>query len=111
MHHPPTVEPAISQTPVKTVTSEEENTLKELESKLEHLRGNYTGLQREFIQLNAECEDMDTLLKDMRAALFNLRIGIQQFDDYEVQPLNETTMALNELKNRLQQYSNEAEGN
>jgi hypothetical protein len=75
---------------------------------LESLRQRYIALQRDYLQVATECRDMDALLKDMRSALFNLRVAIQSFEDYEISPLSETTNILNQYKGRLRECSDEA---
>lgn len=82
----------------------------DLDRTLQRLRNQYAALHADYIQYASECRDMDALLKDMRTSLFNLRVAIQSFDDYEIQPLSETTQILNQYQSQLQHYGQEAEG-
>jgi hypothetical protein len=54
---------------------------------------------------------MDTLLKEMRSAMFNLRVALQSFEDFEILPLSETTYVINQLQMKLQECSQNAQGN
>ncbi len=81
-----------------------------LDKTLDRLRTQYQALQADYIHYASECRDMDALLKDMRTSLFNLRVAIQSFDDYEIQPLSETTQILNQYQSQLHRCGQEAEG-
>lgn len=67
-------------------------------------------LQRDYLQLSTECRDMDTLLKEMRSAMFNLRVALQSLEDYEISPLSETTYMGHQYQLKLQQCIQNAQG-
>jgi hypothetical protein len=95
----------------RTWKSAQSSEMNDLDQTLQRLRSHYTVLHSDYIHHAAECRDMDTLLKDMRTSLFNLRVAIQSFDDYEIQPISETTQIVNQYLSQLRHYGQEAEGN
>lgn len=72
------------------------------------LRAKYHNLYAEQRLLQQATKDADALLKDMRAALFTVRIGAQAFDDCEVQPVVDSVEMLVTQKQRLASFCSEA---
>lgn len=74
------------------------------------LRQKYASISSEYLALVSECELMDKLLKDMRSALFTLRVGAQTFEEYGVQPIEETLASMSQQKSHLNELCKEASG-
>jgi hypothetical protein len=53
-------------------------------------RERYMELQSACQRAQGNCDDGDALLKDMRSALFNLRVNSQVIEEYEIQPLSKS---------------------
>jgi hypothetical protein len=81
----------------------------ELTKTLEKLREKYLMAQGEYLHLSSECRDMDTLLKEMRNAMFNLRVALQSLEDFEILPLSDTTYMITQYQQKLQQCQQDAE--
>jgi hypothetical protein len=82
----------------------------ETDAQLAALREQYLSLQAENRVLADSCRDTDLLLKDMRAALFTLRVGAQAFDDGDIQPIAETVGNITQNREKLLQLCVEANG-
>lgn len=80
----------------------------EQEAELAALKQQYTTLQESNTKLASDVGDAETLLREMRASLFNIRVGAQVLDEKLVQPLTETLAALSEKKNALTSLCNRA---
>lgn len=104
----PVPAPVVSSSSSSANSSAKDNAHNEMDRTLESLRQRYIVLQKDYLQVATECRDMDALLKDMRSALFNLRVAIQSFEDYEISPLSETTNILHQYKARLRECSDDA---
>lgn len=87
-----------------TIQSQLDNITNEVES----LRTKYLEVYSEHTRLLNECSDNDLLLKDMRSALFHLRVGSQVLDEYDVQPLDDTIKSILEGKQALANLSSRA---
>ena len=72
------------------------------------VRERYIELQASCQKLKGDCDDGDALLKDMRSALFNLRVGSQVLDEYEVQPLSKTAIDITQQKESLDELNKKA---
>lgn len=84
----------------------------QLDQTLETLKRDYLKLHQDYSRIVAECQDMDALIKDMRETSFSVRLRIQEMDQQmEQQSLAESTTALGDIRARLQECCNEAEGN
>jgi ribosomal protein L29 len=99
-----------SSSPSVHVGLHKDKILKELDQMLQDLKSQYLALQVEYVQHASECRDMEALLRDMRTSLFNLRIAIQSFDDYEIQPIADTTQVLKQYQTKLQHYARDSQG-
>lgn len=68
---------------------------------VEMLRQKYLNAQAEHNRIEQECLESEQLLKDMKSALFNLRVGAQILDEYQVKPISEKADTLNQKQARL----------
>lgn len=92
-------EPGISQPmPVQKSYSKQ---LEELDKEISAIKARYLETHQRHRTLLNECGDNDRLLKDMRSALFHLRVGAQVLDENNLQPLEETVRAIVEQKEHL----------
>jgi hypothetical protein len=80
------------------------------DEQLSTLRQQYLQLQAENRTLADSCRDTEVLLKDMRSALFTLRVGAQVFDDVELQNIAETVAYITHNKQQLEKMCAEATG-
>ena len=62
---------------------------------LDNLRSKYMAIQSQHNILKHECDQGEVLLKDMKQAMFNLRVSQQVLDEYNVTPLSSTVTELN----------------
>lgn len=97
-----------SQNAESTASSSSSKISTETDEELNTLRKQYLALQAEHRELADNCRDTDLLLKDMRSALFTLRVGAQAFDD--IQPIAETVANITQNREKLQQMCIEANG-
>lgn len=74
-------------------------------SELEQLRQKYMTLRSQCLDLSASIKAANLFLTDMRASLFQLRVGAQVLDDLQVQPLAETMATLTQQKISLQELT------
>jgi hypothetical protein len=79
-----------------------------LTEELERLREKYLLIRQTHAMLSNECRNADLLLKDMRGALFALRIGAQALENHQVQPLNEAWAIMEQHKQKLSDLSRRA---
>ena len=80
-----------------------------VDSDLMTARERYMELQSACHKVQGSCEEGDALLKDMRSALFNLRVGSQVLEEYEVQPLSKSYQELSEKSGDLEDLAKRAE--
>jgi hypothetical protein len=80
------------------------------DEELSTLRQQYLHLQAENRTLADSCRDTEVLLKDMRSALFTLRVGAQVFDGVELQNIAETVAYITHNKQQLEKMCAEATG-
>jgi vacuolar-type H+-ATPase subunit I/STV1 len=76
-----------------------------LTEEVHKIRAKYLSLLEMRERLSNECSDNDRLLKDMRSALFHLRVGAQVLDEHSLQPLDETVKNLMDEKESLIELS------
>jgi hypothetical protein len=76
----------------------------------EFLRNRYLALVAENKRLSDECLQKDQLLTDMTSALFNIRVGKQALDLYDVNPLGDTVEGIREHCAQLEELSRRANG-
>jgi hypothetical protein len=69
----------------------------------------YMELQSACHKVQGSCDEGDALLKDMRSALFNLRVGSQVLEEYEVQPLSKSFQDMAEKSGELEDLTKKAE--
>jgi hypothetical protein len=81
-----------------------------LSMEVESLKDVYTSRREELVKLSNGCKDGDLLLKDMRKALFTIRVGAQTLDECNVQPLSETVATLEQYEQTLRALSVRANG-
>jgi len=80
------------------------------DEQLQSLRVQYLTLQSELLGLVDSCRDTDLLLKDMRSALFTLRVGAQAFDEGDIQPIAETVANITQNREKLLKMCDDANG-
>lgn len=73
------------------------------DAELAALREKYLEVHSEYCRLTLECADYAVLLKDMRNALFQLRVSAQVFDDYSVMPLADTVAQVTQQRANLEE--------
>ena len=78
--------------------------LDSISSKLEELREKYVSLRTQYNDLSASTKIAALQYEDIRAALFQIRVGGQVLDEYNVQPLAETMATLKQQKVALQEF-------
>ena len=76
--------------------------LDSVSSKLEELREKYLNLRIQYNDLSVSTKTAALQFEDIRAALFQIRVGGQVLDEYNVQPLAETMATLKQQKVALQ---------
>lgn len=81
-----------------------------LSMEVESLKDSYISRREELVKLSNGCKDGDLLLKDMRKALFTIRVGAQTLDECNVQPLSETVATLEQYEQTLRALSVRANG-
>lgn len=80
-----------------------------IDSDLMKARERYMALQSACHKVQGSCDEGDALLKDMRSALFNLRVGSQVLEEYEVQPLYKSFQEMAERSGDLEDLTKKAE--
>jgi predicted nucleic acid-binding Zn-ribbon protein len=83
--------------------------LEELDKEIGTIKARYLETHHRHRSLLNECGDNDRLLKDMRSALFHLRVGAQVLDENNLQPLEETVRSIVEQKEHLTALTARAE--
>ena len=79
-------------------------------SEAETLRSRYAQLMEENRRLNSECSKKEQLLADMTSALFQIRVGAQALDMYDVNPLGDTVESIRERCLQLEDFTRRATG-
>lgn len=77
---------------------------------LEELRAKYWRSRRELGLLQESCRDTEAMLKDMRSALFTVRVAAQALDEADISALPEVTATLNQQRDTLTHLCNSAKG-
>jgi len=85
----------------------ESSSLEHVTAEVEQLRAKYAELQSIYTALSTESRDGDLLVKDMRAALYAIRVGYQSFDE---QQLPEIIASMNRDKQKLEELCHRATG-
>lgn len=95
--------PRIEQDSTITVPTQKSfsKQLEDLDKEISTIKARYLETHQRHRALLSECGDNDRLLKDMRSALFHLRVGAQVLDENNLQPLEETIRAIVEQKEQL----------
>jgi hypothetical protein len=75
--------------------------LEKTTSELNAVRQKYLETQAQNNRLKLECEEAELLLKDMRSAMFNLKVGSQVLDEYSTGPFQSTMVGLGDKKVEL----------
>ena len=88
--------------------SAEQDEFNECTEEVERLREQYQSIRQTYGMSSSECRNADLLLKDMRGALFALRIGAQALENHQVQPLNEAWAIMEQHKQKLSDLSRRA---
>jgi hypothetical protein len=81
----------------------------ETDAHLLELRRRYLELQAELRSVADSCRDTDALLRDMRSALFTLRVGAQAFEEGDMD-VAESMGEIAQNRNRLLELCAEANG-
>ena len=89
-------------------SSQSSSELEQLTEEVERLRAKYVTLRQNHAALSSECRNSDLLLKDMRGALFSLRLGAQALENHQVQPLMESWAAVTQHRQSLLDLSTKA---
>lgn len=76
----------------------------------ELLRRRYLNLVEDNKRLSDECLQKNQLLADMTSALFQIRVGKQALDLYDVNPLGDTVEGIREQCAQLEEFSRRASG-
>lgn len=82
----------------------------EIEAQLEEAKQRYLQAQTDYVKVTTESRDMDKLIKEMRNALFTLRVASQSFEELDSQSLDDAAVTIRMTKNKLEQYCEEATG-
>jgi hypothetical protein len=80
------------------------------DEQLQQLREQYLSIQADLREVTDSCEDTDLLLKDMRSALFTLRVGAQAFDEVDIHPIADTVANAIQHRDKLLLLCKEANG-
>jgi hypothetical protein len=72
-------------------------------------RERYMELQSACQRVQGNCDGGDALLKDMRSALFNLRVSSQVIEEYEIQPLSKSVAEMSEKTKELEALTAQAD--
>ena len=91
-----------------SAVSESRQSLEEVCVQVDGLRKTYLDAQAQHNLLKYECDESEKLLKDMKTALFNLRVGSQVLDEQSVRPISGTTEALNKRRTKLDEVCQKA---
>lgn len=82
----------------------------EIEAQLGEAKQRYLQAQTDYVKVTTESRDMDRLIKEMRNALFTLRVASQSFEELDSQSLDEAAATIQMIKNKLEQCCEEATG-
>ena len=84
----------------------------DLPGELDKAKEKFMSLREKYRQLKIEHRENEHLLMDMKAAMFNLRVGqqVMDMDAYDVQPIRETITNLCARKNELEQLIQRVDG-
>ena len=84
--------------------------LEVLTAEIDGLKARYLDLRAAHSRLSNECRDADLLLKDMRNAMFHLRVGSQVLDENNIQSLEDSVASLTQYRLALTKLTKTAEG-
>lgn len=85
-----------------TSAAASKQSLDNVAQELENTRQKYMMALEKKNRLASECDQCDALLKDMRSALFTIKVGSQVLEEYSVAPLDETISAIEQKQVALQ---------
>ena len=74
----------------RTSTLGSKQSLDKVTKELEQTRHKYLAMLAQKDRLSMECDQGDELLKDMKSALFTMKVGSQVLEEYAVAPLDTT---------------------
>jgi len=77
---------------------------------VEALKAKYSELQDDCSRLAEETNNLDSLLKEMRSALYNVRVAAQSLESKDQSNLAETVASLNNQKTALSALTRKAKG-
>lgn len=81
-----------------------------LEAQLAAMKDKAVQAERDYLTMANKCRDMDHLLKEMRNALFTLRVASQSFEELGSHNLDEAAALIQQYKLKLQQCTEQANG-
>ena len=98
--------PPESSTSTQNISAE----LETLTSEIDSLKIRYLDLRQSQNKLSAECRETDLLLKDMRHAMFRLRVGSQVLEEHNIQNLADSMSSMVQYRQTLNKLTQNAEG-
>lgn len=84
--------------------------LVELEKEIANKRALYQKARREYQQVTSNSQDMNSLIKEMRNALFTLRVASQSFEELGSHSLEDATATIQQHRMRLLQCMEQGKG-
>ena len=91
-------------------SSGEDASLEEITAEVDKLRAKYHELQATHTTLTTETRDGGVLLRDMRDAIYKVRVGSQVLEDHNVVPLSDNMAAMAANRKTLEDLCRQASG-
>jgi hypothetical protein len=80
----------------------------EIDNQLAEAHNRLLEMQNKYFTLKTDYEDGELLLKDMREAIFQLKVGQQVLDEYSVEPLSKFSGSMLQQKESLEALTEKA---
>ncbi len=91
--------------------SDIDNKLKSVNEEVGLLKKHYLDSRRLHSSYTVEHQEAEALLYDMSKTLFNIQVGAQVFEQFNIQPLSESMENLSQTKKSLEDLMAKATGN
>ena len=107
---PPSSQHTVIEPTAADIPPNNQDSLTAITGEVDALKQHYLRIRSAHTRLSNECRNSELLIRDMRTAMFNLRVGAQALEENNIHPLEGTVGNLAQYRQILLKLSNTATG-